>query len=298
MNLLQLHIIFNIMENSTILSSTWDQEFEINTKLDIVPEDILPPEAYRFFPDESDMLVQTKHSKQRIIFQGGVKYTKEEKNCIEEFKNYLEENGLELDSEYDDSEILRFLQVSKFNFKNTHEYILKYIEWRAEHIPPWLTELSEKLIRSGYMYIHGRDRWFRPLIVLNPTALLSFKSYDQDAIGNEIIKWSIFIIEYIMDHLFLPGQIENYVIICDVNKLGVTEIPKSILGKKIIDWLSKGYRYRSKRMHILNTNWAIKIAWKVIEGFMANHMKSKIIMTDKNNTPELLESFHPSQLEK
>ena len=31
-------------------------------------------------------------------------------------------------------------------------------------------------------------------------------------------------------NLFLPGQIENYHLIVDVNRLGVTEIPKSTLG--------------------------------------------------------------------
>ena len=84
------------------------------------------------------------------------------------------------------------------------------------------------------MYIHGRDRCFRPLIILNPPALLPFKEYGTDVIGEEIIKSSIFIIEYVLNNLCLPGQIENYIVICDVNKLGVTEIPKATLGK-IID---------------------------------------------------------------
>ena len=51
-------------------------------------------------------------------------------------------------------------------------------------------------------------------------------------------------------------------------------------------------------MYILNTNWAIKIAWKVIESFMAVHIKNKMLMTDKNTSEELIDSFHPSQLEK
>jgi len=48
------------------------------------------------------------------------------------------------------------------------------MQWRKEHIPPKLTSLCEKLINSGYMYIHGRDKKFRPLIVINPAALLPF----------------------------------------------------------------------------------------------------------------------------
>jgi len=49
--------------------------------------------------------------------------------------------------------------------------------------------------------------------VINPTALLAFKHYDTELIGREIIKCCIFIIEYTLEHLMLPGQIENYVVI-------------------------------------------------------------------------------------
>lgn len=100
-----------------------------------------------------------------------------------------------------------------------------------------------------------------------------------------------------LKNMFLPGQIENYVVIIDVNKLGVTEIPKSSLAK-IIECLSKGYRYRTKRMFVLNTTFSLKFAWKVIESFMAVHMKKKMVMSDKNTVPELTTGFHPSQLEK
>jgi hypothetical protein len=87
------------------------------------------------------------------------------------------------------------------------------------------------------------------------------------------------------------------VVIIDVNKLGVTEIPKSTLGK-IIECLSKGYRYRTKRMFVLNTSFGFKLAWKVIENFISVNMRRKIIMSGSNTDQSLLDEFHPSQLEK
>lgn len=51
-------------------------------------------------------------------------------------------------------------------------------------------------------------------------------------------------------------------------------------------------------MYILNTTFSLKLAWKVIEGFMAVHMKNKMVMTGENTAPDLLNSFHPSQLEE
>lgn len=264
----------------------------------IVPDDVKPPSiAYRYCPPEEQMMVQSKSTTQRIMFHGDIEFTRDEYEAITNFNDYLEENDLEVDSEFNDPEILRFLQTGKFDFKSTFENIKKYVSWRIEHVPPKLSSLWEQLINSGFMYVHGRDKFFRPMVILNPTALLPFKKMGFDLIGDEIIKWSIFIIEYVINNLFLPGKIENYSIIVDVNKLGVTEIPKSTLGK-IIDCLSKGYRYRSKRMYVLNTTFSIKLAWKVIESFMSVNMKNKMVMTDKNTDKELLEAFHPSQLEE
>jgi len=133
--------------------------------------------------------LKRNNSRQRIIFQGGIKYSQQEYETISDFKDYLADNDLEYpQDDFDDSELLRFLQVSKFDFKNTYAYINKYVEWREQHIPPKLTDLCETLIKSGFMYVHGRDRRFRPLIVINPTALLLFKNYDQELLGSEIIK--------------------------------------------------------------------------------------------------------------
>lgn len=183
------------------------------------------------------------------------------------------------------------------------------MEWRTTYIPPRLDSMQksakshnsqslwEQLIHSGFMYVHGRDKQFRPLIVINPKALTPFKSYGTDVVGEEIIKWCIFIIEYIKENLFLPGQIENYVVIIDVNKMGITEIPKAALGK-VIDWLSKGYRYRTKRMFVLNTTFSLRIGWKVMESFMAEHTKKKMSLSDTNTTKDLELMFDSSQLEE
>ena len=107
----------------------------------------------------------------------------------------------------------------------------------------------------------------------------------------------MFVIEYILNNLFLPGKVENYVVIIDVNNLGVSQIPKATLGK-VISCLSKGYKYRTKRMFVLNTSFGVRLAWKVMESFMAEHTRKKMQLSDKNTTPDLIEAFHPSQLEQ
>lgn len=171
--------------------AAWDEirdASEINQRLSEVPLNIMPEHAYFLFPPENEIIVENKNHKQRIIFHNIAGLLETELEKIENFKDYLNKNSLILKASYSDPEILRFLQVSKFDNKETYKYMNKYVEWKNEHIPPVLNDLCESLMKSGFMYIHGRDRLLRPLVVLNPTALLKFKTYDNELLGTEVIK--------------------------------------------------------------------------------------------------------------
>ena len=176
------------MENSAISWEDIKNINEINTRLSEVGSNYLPDLCYHFFPPVSEVVVESKNGKQRIIFYNIEGFSSKEVDEVNKFKQYVRSNGLEIKREYGDSEVLRFLQVSKFEYSKTFSYITKYVEWQNTHIPPIINDLGEQLIRSGYLYIHGRDKYLRPLIVLNPTALLEFKHMDHELIGNEIIK--------------------------------------------------------------------------------------------------------------
>jgi len=34
-----------------------------------------------------------------------------------------------------------------------------------------LSDMTAKLVQSGFFYVHGRDRMYRPIIVISPTKL-------------------------------------------------------------------------------------------------------------------------------
>ena len=209
---------------------------DVNVRLSVAPQEVLPPlEAYRYFPPRDEIFVTIGKSTQRVIFLGGVEYDDAEIKAITKFKIFMAEKKLTLEQEVPDSDILRFLQAGGFDNKASYEWLKNYVEWRISNIPPVLNDLCEELIRAGFLYIHGRDKKWRPLIVLNPTALLQFKHHDGEKLCLEVIKWCVFVIEYMQKNIFLPGQIENYILIVDVNRLGVTEIPKSTLGNLLFD---------------------------------------------------------------
>jgi len=76
--------------------------------------------------------------------------------------------------------------------------------------------------------------------------------------------------EYLNERILLPGQIENWVTIMNVGKLGVNAIDKKTL-KSLIGNLSDYYRCRNRRTFVLNTTFAIKILWNIIKPFLHAH---------------------------
>ncbi len=90
-------------------------------------------------------------------------------------------------------------------------------------MPIVLTPIAEKLIRSGFMQVPGRDRNFRPIIILRPRILQAMKPEPLDG-----IKGVAFVQEYIKDFIMLKGQIENWVIIFDLDGLGLFNLPYKV----------------------------------------------------------------------
>lgn len=63
------------------------------------------------------------------------------------------------------------------------------------------------------MYIMGRDHKFRPIIGMNMYLL------DPKTLGNDaIFKGMDYVSNIVMQKMFIPGQVENWVIIMDLNK--------------------------------------------------------------------------------
>lgn len=102
--------------------------------------------------------------------------------------------------------------------REQHSY---YSDRRCKEIDSNLKFLT--LQNSGFMYIYGRDLKYRPIIVLNPGVLERLKpSLEQ------LLNAVTFILEYLKRNMLLPGQIENWVIVCDIAKLSISKIPKSV----------------------------------------------------------------------
>lgn len=285
--------------NKNNYSETNEEFFNFNTHKHMVAKP--PTEAYRYYPNlEEEVEFDEKNPKKilRRIFEGRREYLPYEAEKLSEFKEYIIENqhsnsNSNASSILKESEILRYLQSSHYEFKKAYDAILNTIEWRSNCLPIKLTSQVIEILKTGFMYICGRDTRFRPNIIICPSKYKSSKYKYEDW-----LKAVIFTLEYILSNMLIPGQIENWNIICDLSNISLYSIPSDL--KKILQVIQDNYKSRLNAMYIINLGSFGNLLWGLIKKMLGDGIERKIRMigSSNKNYKDLYKSIHRSQLEK
>jgi len=151
-----------------------------------------------------------------------------------------------------------------------------------------------KFLDIGVFYIHGRDNRFRPITVLNG-AKIDPSNYDNDP--DLIIDAITYHLEYQLHHFLLPGQVENWIYIMDLEGMGITTLPYSIINR-VLKFLQNNYRSRLYVCYIVNSPMTVYIPWKIVKQFLAENTVKKMKFCKSLPVPEMFEHINPEQLEK
>ena len=82
----------------------------------------------------------------------------------------------------------------------------------------------EDFLTHGITYVYKRDKGHRPIIIINVERLIAAAS-DVET----MVYLANFQIDYVIRNCLLPGVIENWTVIVDMNNVGLTQIPKTLL---------------------------------------------------------------------
>ena len=141
--------------------------------------------------------------------------------------------------------------------------------------------------------IYGRDACFRPIIHLDLVIL--GKLVKEGYAAEDISKAGVFVMEHIIHYMLLEGQIENWVIVVDIQKQGLSELPITAFGN-VLKMFSGAYKSRAAKIFILNTTLLTYALWKAVSIFLEKGTRVKIVLTTDAVPPELNQSIHPAQL--
>jgi len=248
----------------------------------------IPEEAYLFFPSDEETRTAAGV---RCIFDGNTKFNESELKHIDQFQAYAKKHNYPLKSMWTDNLILRFLYANGFKMDKTLSSIKEHTTWQDAKPEMVLSDALKEFLDKGYLYIHGRDSKFRPIIVFN-AYIIDSKTLDVDL----MIAALTYFFEFLIKNLLLPGQVENWIFITDLKGMSLTSIPFNAI-KKLISYLQHNYRGRLAVMYIVNAPTSVYIPWQMAKKFMEESTAKKMQFSKKQIPEALLEHAHLEQLE-
>ena len=252
-----------------------------------IPNDLM----YRYFPNENDILIKNKNPKDnyRFIFNG-IEKTPFEKQKMEEFNKYVKEKekqkkeGNFLPEWWIESDTLRYLQATNYDIKKVYSLIKDNLK-STENARKVIDKRIRYILNYGFLYMYGRDVHFRPIIIVEvkkSIELLDKLGYTFDELSQSML----FFMNYIVNYILIPGQIENWILICDLKEVGLSKLPQF---KSILSSLSK-FRCRVFRNYILNLSRIIRFATGSVLNLLGSNSAKKIIIVE-NNKYQILQEF-------
>ena len=120
--------------------------------------------------------------------------------------------------------------------------------------------------------------------------LIEKNIYQDQDINNSFI----YLINYIIKYLLIPGQIENWVVLIDFKGAGVSDVSDF---KKIISILNS-YRGRVFRNYFINISGFLKIAVKAAINIFGKNSAKKVRILDDDELNQMQEIISPSNIQR
>lgn len=191
-----------------------------------VPASIRPPrDAYSYWPSREYVMKGSGTHSQRFIFYKQT-FTPFEAEKLSRLKAALAEQRISLPPQFDDCMLLRLCYGTHWKTRNAVAAVQTHLEWRRTYMPNNYSMMFEQvrgLLAGGCLYVHGRDCRFRPCIIMNYPKF----NFRQHTIFDYMPLIGFFL-DYVIDNMFLPGQVENWVTITDMGHMGLSDLPVNV----------------------------------------------------------------------
>ena len=265
---------------------------------EIFKRGIPPKEAYYFFPKGNDVI--ELHDKKpeknlRRIFIN-VPFLEIEYKWLEKYKEIIAQHPEnKLPDFWNDGLNLAYIYSTECNLEKSYKRMIDYFEWYKNFFPLNIQPGDKvvQVLNSGFLYAFGRDHQFRPLLICQPYILQQCLNLFS---GDDIYNASIFICQYMCNYMMIPGQIENWIMIVNMDRTSILSIPDSV--KKLMSSLSDYFISRLFRCYILGLNTFLKMIYRLICNFVEKTTVEKVIILDDKNDPRKNQDINPENLEE
>ena len=250
-------------------------------------------EMYRFFPPEEEIIKldpSNPKNNYRYIFNGQTKTDFEQQKLSQFYEYESKSKKINYPSDWHESDTMRILQAVDYDIKKAYTTIIENITW-LESKPKTICDKTISLLNSGFMYVHGRDHHFRPIIFVMIKQIKNIlgKNYTFD----DINRCTIYLTNYVLQYLLIPGQIENWIVFVDFDGVGITDLGDF---QKIISTLGK-IRGRVFKNFFVNIGSFLKFSIKTIIKMVSSVAKKSVIL-GSSEIDKVKELISPDNLEQ
>ena len=265
---------------------------------EIFKKGIPPKEAYYYFPKGKEVIDLHKKKPEknnRRIFIN-VPFLEIEYKWLEKYKEIIASNPQnKLPEFWNDGLNLAYIYSTECNLEKAYQRMINYFNWYGSFFPLNIQpgDKCVQVLNSGYLYVFGRDHQFRPLIICQPYILQKCLDIYSDV---DIMNASIFILQYMANYMLIPGQIENWIMIVNMENTSVLSLPESV--KNLINKSSEYFIARLYRCYILGLNALLRILYKLICTFVEKTTVEKVIILDNKEDKRKHQDINPENLEE
>jgi len=123
------------------------------------------------------------------------------------------------------------LNARKWDNQKAFDSMKFRVDFQKENFPILFTDNMFKIMNCGGLYIYGRDKNLRPIVICDIQKLLENKNlFGSEKKGqSDLINVCLFMLEWMEHFMFVQGRIENFILIIDCKGVGVFNAPYLIL---------------------------------------------------------------------
>ena len=251
-------------------------------------------EMYRYFPSNEEIILPDSNPKKnyRFIFNGQPK-TEYEQKKLNEYNDYeLNHGKLTYPNIWLESDTMRLLQAAEYDLEKTYKTVQDTIKF-INSSPIAINNKIVSLLNSGIMYVYGRDHHFRPIIIVSVKTYVN--AVEKDKYSFEDINTSIiYLMNYIVKYLLVPGQIENWITMIDFKGAGVSDVSDF---KKLLTTLNS-YRGRVFRSFFINVGGFLKMAVKTAINLFGSSSAKKLKILGSDELDKMQEIISPNNIQR
>ena len=256
-----------------------------------------PKEAYLYFPQGEEIIELNQKklgsSYRKIYYE--VPILEHEKIYINKLKELIDQHPeIKLPDFFDNELLLRFLYADDCEMDKVFQRISRYIEWSNKTFPLVIQPKSKtiEILNKGFVYVYGRDGRFRPILIFR---LVEFVKYEKIYSVQEVMYAGVFLGQFIINNILLPGHIERWDLIINLRKTTLLSLPEHI--KKLLPIMNEGFISRSHKTYVIGMNFFFRILYKIVCAFLHESTIKKIKILDGKKDQSMFKEIRKDNIE-